>query len=248
MTDMTKPEATAQVPTPLADKTMYATLSLYVASERMEETFKNWTPETRRSLQQGQVTTRELSRAIDPLFNDIAIRDRNATVDEFLIDVDGAGFVEPVRITIPASIKWETEGQRCEARLGGEVVRDIDARTFWYAHSNGALSLHISMQFGYEHTLADFYALSVLQKLMFPKEFQARGSSTEVDICSVKTGLEVLDDTLLRCRGVIAGNEGQREEIDAKGESWGESPLLDLRSTFEPDTDRQVGKGSWFGA
>ncbi|MGD9803863.1 MAG: hypothetical protein AB7E81_16645 [Hyphomicrobiaceae bacterium] len=190
------------------DKTMHATLSLYINSERMEEVFSNWNPETQRLLQSRQRETRQLSRAIDPLFNDIAIRDRNAVVEEFLIDLDGARFVEPVRITVPDRIAWETEGQQFEARLGGEIQREVAARTFWYVHSNGALSFHISMLLQYEHRLADFYFLSMLQKLMFPKEFEAVGE-VNAAICSGRTGVWVLDHPTVRCRAEIAGDEGQ---------------------------------------
>lgn len=226
MTHMPKPEAAAPAVAPLADKTMFATLSLYVASERMSEAFENWTEKTRRSLQERQASTRELSKAIDPLFNDIAIRERNATVDEFLIDLDGAGYVERIRITIPSSIKWETEGQRFDARLGGEVVRDIDARTFWYVHSDGSLSFHISMELRYEHTVADYYALSVLQKLMFPKELQAETSSAEVDICSRSTGIELLDETMVRVRTEIAADEGQcKMHAGGTGGDWASLPF-----------------------
>jgi len=200
------------------DKTMHATLSLYINSERMEEVFSNWNHETQRLLQSRQRETRELSRAIDPLFNDIAIRDRNAVVEEFLIDLDGARFVEPIRITVPERISWETEGQRFEARLGSAIQREVSARTFWYVHSNGALSFHISMLLSYEHRLADFYFLSMLQKLMFPKEFEA-GGEVKTDICSGRTGIWVLDRPTVRCRAEIAGNEGQ--DVSDDGDSFG---------------------------
>lgn len=200
------------------DRTMHATLSLYITGERMEEVFSNWTPETQRLLQSRQRETRELSRAIDPLFNDIAIRDRNAVVEEFLVDLDGARFVEPIRITIPDKIAWETEGQIFEARLGSALQREIAARTFWYVHSNGALSFHISMLLHYEHNLSDLYFLSMLQKLMFPKEFQAKGE-IKTDICSGRTGVWVLDYPAVRCSAEIAGDEGDATADD--GEPFG---------------------------
>ncbi len=200
------------------DKTLYATLSLYISSERMEETFKNWSPATRRTLQSRAQQSSVLSKAIDPLFNDISIRDRNAAVDEFLLDFDGAKFVEQIRITIPNHVRWETEGQKFEARLGANIGRELACRTFWYVHPNGALSFHMSIQVPYEHRLTDFYFLSMLQKLMFPKEFQSDAGYVQADICSGRTGVWLLDWPTVRCRAELAGEEGSGQANDgAKG-------------------------------
>jgi len=78
----------------LIDKSLHATLSLYIPAEKLGGLFKNWTRQKRLELRDNYEQTKKLRQAIDPLFNDIAIRDTNSTIDEFLIDVEGAHEVE----------------------------------------------------------------------------------------------------------------------------------------------------------
>src|SRR6185295_12413229 len=41
---------------------------------------------------------------------------------------------------------------------------------FWFLHSNGALTYHLSFEIAYEHRLQHYYAMSMLQKAFFPSE------------------------------------------------------------------------------
>ncbi len=179
------------------DKTFYATMSLYISNERIASVFKNWTPQQRMAVKTGYAQTRALRQAIDPLFNDVAIRDRNSTIDEFLIDVEGPRVVETIAITLPPSIEWETEGQVFRAEFGAPVWRMLTCRMFWYAHTDGALSYHMSFQTEYKHDFEDYYFLAMLQKFMFPKEFTVSEGIIPEEICSTQTGLWLLDDLMI---------------------------------------------------
>ncbi len=179
------------------DKTFHATLSLYISNESMASVFENWTAGKRSKIKETYAQTHALRRAIDPLFNDVAIRDQNSTIDEFLIDVEGPREVEIITVTIPETIEWETEGQKFRAELGRPVSRSLKCRMFWYAHSDGALSYHLSFTGQYNHDFEDYYFLSMLQKFMFPKEFCIPEGTEPDDICSGKTGLWLLDQPII---------------------------------------------------
>jgi hypothetical protein len=179
------------------DKTFRATLSLYIASERMGAVFSNWTRAKRSAIKDSYAQTHTLRQAIDPLFNDIAIRDQNSTIDEFLIDVEGPRELEIITVTVPEVIEWETEGQKFRAELGRPVSRPLKCRMFWYAHSDGALSYHLSFFGRYNHDFEDYYFLSMFQKFMFPKEFYIADGVEPDEICSGKTGLWLLDQPVI---------------------------------------------------
>jgi hypothetical protein len=186
----------------LIDKSLHATLSLYIPAEKLGGLFKNWTRQKRLELRDNYEQTKELRQAIDPLFNDIAIRDTNSTIDEFLIDVEGADEVENIVITLPQRLRWETEGKHFAVNLGAPVSHELKCRMFWYAHTDGALSYHISFFMNYAHMFEDYYFLSMFQKLMFPKEFYIpksadRSQLTPEDITSGNTGLWPLDEKLV---------------------------------------------------
>jgi hypothetical protein len=127
-----------------------------------------------RSFQRSFYESLKLRDAIDPLFNDIADRERLGQVDDTLLDVDGPSHGEFVTMTMPNSVSWKTEGVRFNAYPAGlDEPRSLKLRRFWYAHRDGAMSYHLSFGVRYDHTPADFYFLSLLQKLAAPKEFSA---------------------------------------------------------------------------
>jgi hypothetical protein len=191
--DSARPEPYEQT----RDKTFHATLSLYISNERMEHVFRNWDGATRASIKNEYTQTQALRQAIDPLFNDIAIRDRNSTVDEFLIDIEGPRETETITITLPPAIEWETEGQKFRAEFGEPVSRELKCRMFWLAHTDGGLSYHLSFLTRYEHDFEDYYFLSMVQKFMFPKEFYASAGMVPEEISSGRTGLWLLDQPLV---------------------------------------------------
>ncbi len=185
----------------IADRTLSTVLSLYISNERMQEVFANWTKDKRQSIQRGNYQeTQKLREAIDPLFNDVAMRDRNSTLDEFLIDVEGNRVVETIKITVPQHFHWRTEGKTTEVDLGASVSHTLQCRMFWYVHSNGSLSYHIAFRLEYEHRFTDYYYLSILQKLFFPKEFYPENVTEIGSIYGGKTGLWVLDTPMVEAR------------------------------------------------
>ncbi|WP_370964243.1 hypothetical protein [Amycolatopsis sp. cg9] len=120
-----------------------------------------------------------LSQAVEPMFDDIADRKRGLFVDDFLIQ---SGSPHPGRdhrpvlsdsidIGVPSLIAWSTEGNDLRAEFDRPArFEGVHCRAFWVAHSNLSLSYHLSFEIPYRHTASDYYALSVLQKVLFPTE------------------------------------------------------------------------------
>ena len=180
------------------DKTAHLTLSLYISNGSMQTHFSNWNAAERQRLRSDYAETRELREAIDPMFNDIAIRERNSVIDEFLIDVEGEREVERIQVTFPAQIDWDTEGKTFRVQLGQDITKELKCRMFWYAHTDGALSYHMSFIFQYAHAFEDYYFLSLMQKLLFPKEFTAANGGKAGSLASRQTGLALLDGRVVR--------------------------------------------------
>src|SRR5690606_12041987 len=124
--------------------------------------------------------SRRLGRAIEPLFNDIADRQRGLFIQDFLLDTpsapqrpgdsDGENVCDEPEISFPADIRWETEGDRFALSLAQPVRLRARCRAFWVAHSNAALTYHLSLELPYAHDHAHYYALSLLQKAVAPTE------------------------------------------------------------------------------
>lgn len=184
------------------DGTIYWTLSLYIDAARV----KSFLPEADRSknitrmfrkAQLQHYPSFALRNAIDPLFNDIADRDRLGKVQDFLLaagvkdwqantdtnPLDAAGAAVrasklKLQFRLPAQFSWVTEGELFSCRLAADehdplLLRAVDLRRFWFAHSDGALSYHLSFShyYGDRHGPQTYYFLSLLQKLAVPKEF-----------------------------------------------------------------------------
>lgn len=237
---VTNPISAPEMDKPIDRGQLSTTLSVYVSNERMQSVFDNWTADIRKLIRTEYLETQKLRDAIDPLFNDVAMRDRNSTLDEFLIDVPGRKEGEPIQFLIPDTIRWTTEGRKFRADLGPQRPRDATCQMFWYVHSNGSLSFHMTFRLEYAHTYEDFYFLSILQKMFFPKEFTVEGRGAEPeDICSDTTGIWPLDNTRVRRRSTGA---------DAAGGPGGTRPHIDLsfwqyvRGQFDTKLDDLIQK------
>lgn len=124
--------------------------------------------------------TRRLGRAIEPLFNDIADRQRGLFVEDFLLDTpslpvdpglaDADNICGRVVLQFPAGLHWKTEGRASTLRIAEPVALQATCRAFWVAHSNTSLSYHLSLQLPYAHDHRHYYALSLLQKAVFSSE------------------------------------------------------------------------------
>ena len=69
------------------DKSVYFTLSLYVSEEHVTSTLgRHLDADTVRDFQPGYRGSKRLRDAVEPLFNDIADRERLGAVDDFLLD------------------------------------------------------------------------------------------------------------------------------------------------------------------
>ena len=157
------------------DKSVYFTLSLYVSEEHVTSTLgRHLDADTVRDFQPGYRGSKRLRDAVEPLFNDIADRERLGAVDDFLLDTLCPQNGEFIEITAPEDIAWSTEGRRLIATPPGlGKTRTLRVRRFWYTHANGAIGYHLSFRYNYDHTPGEFYFLSLLQKAAAPKEFEA---------------------------------------------------------------------------
>ncbi|MEU7787856.1 hypothetical protein [Amycolatopsis sp. NPDC049159] len=135
-----------------------------------------------------------LSRAVEPMFDDIADRKRGLFVDDFLIQSGSPhprrdhrpALSDSIDIGVPSRIAWSTEGSDLCAEFDRPArFEGVHCRAFWVAHSNLSLSYHLSFEIPYRHTAADYYALSVLQKVLFPTELVP--TTQELDAGSVIT-------------------------------------------------------------
>ncbi|MES2627227.1 MAG: hypothetical protein V4628_18215 [Pseudomonadota bacterium] len=199
------------------DGTLYWTLSLYIDAAKISShlptgvTGKTVTKLFRKA-QLQHYPSFALRNAIDPLFNDIADRERLGQAQDFLLAAglkgwqtrssatnpldEAAGAVREskstLRFMLPKEFSWTTEGEIFTCRLATTdqdptLVREVSLRRFWFAHSDGALSYHLSFTYHYgaEHGPETYYFLSLLQKLAVPKEFSL--SSTRLQELIDKT-------------------------------------------------------------
>jgi hypothetical protein len=206
------------------DKTLYWTLSLHIDRSRLPERFHaQFHPGNKHVVQSRYRDTIALRDAIEPLFNDIADRERLSEVGDYLLDVPGARQGEWIEIAIPDAVEWTTEGTHFVAELGRQSPRLLRCRQFWYVHMNGSLSYHTSFCLKYQHTPADFYFISLLQKILAPKEFSGKpapaGAATAarpaaIGVNDEKTGIFPLDKVLTRPLGEAA------KEVQAFAPFW----------------------------
>lgn len=203
------------------DGTLYWTLSLYCAPERVAAAAgRPGRPIDHRLFQQVQrnhPSSQLLGNAVAPLFNDIADREVLGEVQEVLLaaidtpetrDTKAIGkalrTAEELTFHPHKEIEWTTEGLTYRASpVGLDRQRTVRFRRFWFAHNNGALSYHMSFTHHYA-TGADggygpdtYYFLSQLQKLAAPKEFALstakREAGTMASVFDPDLGIAPLD-------------------------------------------------------
>ncbi len=170
---------------------VHFTLSLMIDGEHLNRLLADfgggaaaWGQAMLRDVEHDYADSGALQRAIGPMFDDISDRERNLFVKDFLLDTPNApGLAEPgehnicalVDLALPcADVHWTTEGALTRVVLpsqGAEIRFDgVRCRAFWMAHSNDALSYHLSFEVPFVHDLAGYYGLALLQKLFFPTE------------------------------------------------------------------------------
>ncbi|WP_106191003.1 hypothetical protein [Umezawaea tangerina] len=166
------------------DGRLHLTTSLLISHEALQDELAQrlpgltWNKEHVGELR-GHQDSKALSRAIEPLFNDIADRKRGLFVEDFLIDTEsivprdgyGPNVCDIIDIEMPDRVSWSTEGRDLRADLDRHVrFESVRCRAFWVAHSNLSLSYHLSFELTYQHSASHYYALSLLQKVFFPTE------------------------------------------------------------------------------
>lgn len=163
---------------------MYLTVSLLIGHQYLQDTLADYAPGQRWDADiigtlRSHEESRDLARAIEPLFDDIADRKRGLFLEDFLIDTNsidradgyGPNICDIVDLEIPDRVSWSTEGRSLRAELNGPVrFENVLCRAFWVAHSNSSLSYHLSFEIPYEHSPRHYYALSLIQKVFFPTE------------------------------------------------------------------------------
>lgn len=177
--------------------TIYWTLSLYIDAEKVADALngaagKRVQPDLFSLMQRGHLPSLALRNAIDPLMNDIADRETQGRVQEFLLaagdedapasDMQAAAALirrhKDLVFRLPDSVSWTTEGVQVRASPAGlGDDREVRLRRFWMSHNNGALSYHLSFSHYYGgdgeagYDPSTYYFLSMLQKLAAPKEY-----------------------------------------------------------------------------
>jgi hypothetical protein len=143
-----------------------------------------------------------LRNAVEPLFNDIADRDVQGRPQDFLFaaglgrknprtDLPWASVAEgatalldelELDVRSPSDFSWTTEGIEFQCHLAESPIRRLVLRRFWFAHNDGALSYHLSFShcYGDNYGLSTYYFLSLMQKLLAPKEFRLKDELLEV--------------------------------------------------------------------
>lgn len=182
-------------------RTLYFTLSLYADQKDVRAAFSDIDNliDSKRQIfiQSGYRESLKLRDAIEPLLNDITDRERESRIEDFFLSTSDGLKPETIEITVPAKIRWSTEGIQFSAVFDGDTSKKMNVRTFWYIHSNGAISYHMSFICRYEHSARDFYFMSMLQKACAPKEFKRdldEGSKTrDVDFLDPESGVFPLD-------------------------------------------------------
>jgi hypothetical protein len=228
------------------DGTAYWTLSLYIAAESLRPYYSPALIDdpgaALRAAQLRHKPSFALRNAIDPLFNDIADRDFFGRPRDFLFaagqgatkagaDWTLASAGDAIRtetelvFTVPPRFSWVTEGVRFHCDLKQQLERKVRLRRCWFAHSDGALSYHLSFEHHYRtgpgasprdilhdpYGMQTFYFLSLLQKLAAPKEFmlgeeqlekltKAQGDEVFLNpfLSDAPTGIDPLDGMKVR--------------------------------------------------
>lgn len=179
-----------------ADRSLYATYSMHVSRARVAELLGGApTLDVLRRLQRIDPASVALANAIDPLFNDIADRERGGEIYELLLATPGPS-VRVLTAQLPDYVEWATEGIRFRATPPGlSAPKALRMRRFWFTHADGGVSYNISLRFDYAHTPADFFFISLLQKLIAPKEFalDGRRAGAAMHVGSGNTGVYALD-------------------------------------------------------
>ncbi|MGV9010677.1 hypothetical protein [Brevundimonas sp.] len=228
--------------------TIYWTISLYIEPDKVASALGltgRIGPDQFRRLQRGHLPSLALANAIDPLMNDIADRETQGEVQEFLLaatdetvaDMHEASAAarkhQDLVFRMPRSVSWTTEGVRfCAHPQGLDRDRAVRLRRFWLSHNNGALSYHLSFSHYYGgdkpsgatgYPPSTYYFLSLLQKLAAPKEY-------------------ALDATMLQTEA-----EGSKVFDVLSGQTLGIDPLDDIHVALKstPTSDPAEGARFW---
>lgn len=146
------------------DKSVYWTASFYVSAKRIPRCILDVIRD-RDALGEARdrdAASKQLSEAMEPLFNDISDRERAGKIDDTLFAA-GGGKPEWIDIVMPRRVRWTTEGVTTTASpddLAPEETDDfttpatmdsrrVRVRRFWYVHRNGAVSWHVSFLLNY---------------------------------------------------------------------------------------------------
>ncbi|MCA1198174.1 hypothetical protein K9B35_09365 [Sphingomonas sp. R647] len=207
--------------------TIYWTLSLYIEPDRVAQALGRKAVEhlpssVFRRAQMRHLPSLALRNAIDPLFNDIADRETQGEVQEYLLATtaaqcndleDAAALIrqsEPLTFKVEKSTTWMTEGVTFEAHPPAlDDPRRVGLRTFWVSHNNGALTYHLSFNHHYAEVFDEngvarsgydpstYYFLSLLQKLAAPKEYALKPELLTALIETADPYVDVFSDTPL---------------------------------------------------
>lgn len=246
--------------------TIYWTLSLYIDADKVAGALKGAAgrrvePDVFSMVQRRHLPSLALRNAIDPLMNDIADRETQGRVQEFLLaagdedapvaDMHAAATLirrhKDLVFRLPDSVSWTTEGVQVRASPAGlGDDREVRLRRFWMSHNNGALSYHLSFSHYYGgdggagYDPSTYYFLSMLQKLAAPKEYALAPGWLEKETGRPDGYVDVFCDTPLN----IDPLDKITVQVLADGTAVGEERRFwpFVKDMFEADARRLFGK------
>ncbi len=192
--------------------TLYWTLSLPVAVptyDRLPPGAKKVLAAKIRNLE----STESLCAATETMFHDVADRpdeqDGSHRSDRGDFPAKSVGqMARHIILTLGdasdehCALTWTSEGTTCTANLGPVIRKSLTLRRFWFVHNDGSLTYHLSFKLArYEHSPADFFFISMLQKLAAPSEFKIRAGQAP----RLWTEQDVLPFDAFKITAVLAG-------------------------------------------
>lgn len=146
----------------------------------MKKRVRFWSQDLLKEIRPKAAESDALHKDINPMFEDISDRARNLFIEDFLLDTKLGDSKAPdhlrnvfaeIRLSLDGAVDWKAEGPVFKVDAEGPIVFEkVLCRAFWMAHSNNALSYHLSFEVPFEHGLKHYLGLSLFQKVFSQSE------------------------------------------------------------------------------
>lgn len=146
----------------------------------MKKRARFWSQDLLKKIRPKAAESDALHKDINPMFEDISDRARNLFIEDFLLDTKLGDSTAPdhlrnvfaeISLSLDGPVRWKAEGPVFKVDTEGPIVFEkVLCRAFWMAHSNNALSYHLSFEVPFEHGLKHYLGLSLFQKVFSQSE------------------------------------------------------------------------------